>query len=509
MLGGVAYQQALDRGVLRGIDNVTTRTLTGSAYPKPGLFSKFRRRDEPAGRGRAGHGRPPRQLQPRLHRHYYEDQGYFGHANCSDNFTGRLAEHGLPPQKGWPAINLFFNTVVDAQSAIHFDEPWSRPGDYVLLRAMTDLVCASSACPCDIDAANGWVLTDIHVRVYPETNLFKRAVGFRMTPDAPLQLTKETGFHPRVAALTRDLVEYRGYWLPNSFAKAGPIEEYWACRELRCDRPLALAQVRGAWTRRRPCCAHAPQRPQAGGGPGGLLGHVLSAWRHDRRRDFVPPRSRPVSLDRRRRLWRDLAQGAGQGVWPRCSRSSQPPSRSTTSLGPALARDPAGRRLDPAGAPSVDELSWFRFTVARIGGYQGIPIVLSRTGYTGELGFEVFYPKDGPAVWDAIMQAGEPFGIAPMGLAALDMVRIEAGLVFSGYEFDSTTDPFEAGIGFAVAPKDEDWIGQDALARRKAHPKERLVGLELRATRLPARATRSSSAARRSVMSPAPPAHRS
>ena len=50
---------------------------------------------------------------------------------------------------------------------------------------MTDLVCASSACPCDIDAANGWVLTDIHVRVYPETNLFKRAVGFRMTPDAP------------------------------------------------------------------------------------------------------------------------------------------------------------------------------------------------------------------------------------------------------------------------------------------------------------------------------------
>ena len=106
--------------------------------------------------------------------------------------------------------------------------------------------------------------------------------------------------------------------------------------------------------------------------------------------------------------------------------------------------------------------------------------MLSRTGYTGELGFEVFcHPKDGPAVWDAIMQAGEPFGIAPMGLAALDMVRIEAGLVFAGYEFDSTTDPFEAGIGFAVAPKDEDWIGQDALARRKAHPKERLVGLEL------------------------------
>jgi aminomethyltransferase len=66
-----------------------------------------------------------------------------------------------------------------------------------------------------------------------------------------------------------------------------------------------------------------------------------------------------------------------------------------------------------------------------------------------------------------------------MGLAALDMVRIEAGLVFAGYEFDSTTDPFEAGIGFTVAEKEEEWIGKAALARRKAHPKQRLVGLEL------------------------------
>jgi aminomethyltransferase len=59
------------------------------------------------------------------------------------------------------------------------------------------------------------------------------------------------------------------------------------------------------------------------------------------------------------------------------------------------------------------------------------------------------------------------------------MVRIEAGLVFAGYEFDSTTDPFEAGIGFVVAEKDEDWIGKEALARRRAHPKVKLVGLEL------------------------------
>jgi aminomethyltransferase len=78
------------------------------------------------------------------------------------------------------------------------------------------------------------------------------------------------------------------------------------------------------------------------------------------------------------------------------------------------------------------------------------------------------------------MAAGEPHGIAPFGLDALDMVRIEAGLIFAGYEFDDQIDPFEAGIGFAVALKnEEDFIGRAALLERKAHPQRRLVGLEL------------------------------
>jgi aminomethyltransferase len=78
------------------------------------------------------------------------------------------------------------------------------------------------------------------------------------------------------------------------------------------------------------------------------------------------------------------------------------------------------------------------------------------------------------------MAAGEPHGIAPFGLDALDMVRIEAGLVFGGYDFDSTTDPLEAGIGFTVpTKKDEDYIGKAALDERRAHPRHVLVGLEI------------------------------
>ncbi len=482
----VAYDRApLDRGLVRGLDNVTTRTLTGSAYPKPGLFSKFFDADmNPL----------VEVVQDTVGRHdsfnlactarYYEDQGYFGHVNCSDNFTGRLTAHGLPPQKGWPAINLFFNTVVDAQNAIHFDEPWSRPGDYVLLRAMTDLVCASSACPCDIDAANGWVLTDIHVRVYPESNLFKRAVGYRMTPDAPLQLTKETGFHDRVAGLTRDLVEYRGYWLPNSFAKDGPIEEYWACRE-RCVAidlsPLRKFEVLG------PDAETLLQRTLTRNVRKLAVGQVVYSamcFEHGGMIDdgtlfrHGPDQFRWVGGDDYGGIWlKEQAQALGLDVRIKPA---------TDQIHNLSVQGPRSREIlrtivwTPPGRPTIDELGWFRFTVGRIGGLHGMPILLSRTGYTGELGYELFcHPKDAPDLWDAVMQAGVPMGVTPMGLAALDMVRIEAGLVFAGYEFDSTTDPFEAGIGFVVAHKDEDWIGREALARRKAHPRARLVGLEL------------------------------
>jgi aminomethyltransferase len=108
--------------------------------------------------------------------------------------------------------------------------------------------------------------------------------------------------------------------------------------------------------------------------------------------------------------------------------------------------------------------------------------VVSRTGYTGELGYEIFcHPKDAVAVYDAVMAAGADLGIRPMGLLGLDMVRIEAGLIFAGYDFSDETDPFEAGIGFTVPlkSKPDDFIGRDALIRRKDHPARKFVGIEV------------------------------
>jgi aminomethyltransferase len=160
---------------------------------------------------------------------------------------------------------------------------------------------------------------------------------------------------------------------------------------------------------------------------------------------------------------------------------------STDQLHNLAVQGPASRDLlsgliwTPKTQPGFSDLKWFRFCVGRIGDYDGIPVVVSRTGYSGELGYEVWcHPSDGVAVWDAIWAAGQPFGLKPLGLEALDVVRIEAGLIFAGYEFDDQVDPFEAGIGFTVAlDHDEDFVGRAALEERREHPQRRLVGLEL------------------------------
>ena len=98
---------------------------------------------------------------------YYDDMGYPGHVNCTENFNPALgALWRRRRARAGKRINYFYNTNIDSKNQLYLDEPWSRPGDYVLMRALTDLVCVSSACPDDIDAANGWNPTDIHIRTY-------------------------------------------------------------------------------------------------------------------------------------------------------------------------------------------------------------------------------------------------------------------------------------------------------------------------------------------------------
>lgn len=109
-----------------------------------------------------------------------------------------------------------------------------------------------------------------------------------------------------------------------------------------------------------------------------------------------------------------------------------------------------------------------------------VDVLLARTGYTGEDGFEVYCrPGDAEAVWAALQQAGEPHGIVPAGLACRDTLRLEAGMPLYGHELSRDTTPYEANLGrVVVLDKPDGFVGQEALAKRKEEGAERtLVGL--------------------------------
>lgn len=479
--------RALDKGLEREIDPTTTRSLMGALYPTPGLFAKYSNFDQE---------QLVEIVRDTVGRHdtfglsctarYYEDLGYPGHINCSDNMNIELAQYGVRPRGGWPAINFFFNTMLDDSNAITMDDPYSRPGDYVLLRALTDLVCISTACPCDIDPANGWNPTDIQVRTYDKSNDFSRSIGWRKTPEADMEDTKKTGFHDCFARHTRDFVEYAGYWLPNQMTNHGAIAEYWAAREKAVVMdlsPLRKYEVTGPDAEKlMQLCVTRDIKKLAVGGivytamcyeHGGMiddgtvyrLGETNFRWIGGNDQSGLSLRKQAVE--------RDL------NCWVRASTDHH---CNVAVQGP-LSRDILKQVIwTPPQQATIEELPWFRLSIARLGDFHGPSVVVSRTGYSGELGYEVFcHPKDAVQVFDAIWAVGEPMGMIPLGLAALDMLRIEAGLIFAGSEFDEQTDPMEAGIGFTVPlkSKTDDFIGRAALERRKATPSRKLVGLEL------------------------------
>jgi len=131
-------------------------------------------------------------------------------------------------------------------------------------------------------------------------------------------------------------------------------------------------------------------------------------------------------------------------------------------------------------------MKWFGSTVARLNDRNGVPFQLTRTGYTGELGYEIFCTEsDALEIWDALMQIGKAFGITPMGLDALDTIRIEAGLMAAGAEFGPDVDAYESGLGFAVDLKKPDFVGREALARNKESPRRTLVGLRFNGNEVP------------------------
>ncbi len=372
------HRRKLEAGRELGLDATTTRSLMGQAYPQPGLQGKFYDVDQ-----------DPliEVVRDTVGRHdtfglactakYYEDKGYPGHVNCTENFNGEVTPFGIAPRKGWEALNLFYNTGFDANMVLTMDEPWSRPGDYVLLRAMADLVCASSSCPDDIDPANGWQVTPIHVRVYAPDNTFSIAIARRVTADAEPVLTKETTFHPRTSDLTKSFVEYRGYWLPHCFNNEGAIAEYWACREKAAVMDLSPLRK---WEILGPDAEALVQRAITRDARRLSVGQVTYTALCNETGGMIDDATvyrlgqdnfRFVGGDEYDGIWlKELADRHELKVWIKPS---------TEQLHNLAVQGPESRAIlkkivwTPPAQTSLDELRWFRLTVGRIGNLRRHP----------------------------------------------------------------------------------------------------------------------------------------
>ncbi len=476
-----------EQQVLKGLDPTATRTITGISTPEPGLYSRFLDSDMQT---------MVELVQDTVGRHdsflmactpkYYEDSGHFGHISCTENFNNALSIYGIEPRAAWPAVNFFFNTTVLPCSTVAVDEPWSRPGDYVLLRATRDLICASSACPDDIDPANGWVPTDIQVRIYGAEHNFPRANAYRTSAQELPRMTKNTGFHSRTSALTQRFTEYRGYWVATEYEGWGAKAEYLACRErvAMIDlSPLRKFEVNGpdAEELMQYAITRNVRRLAVGQIVYSAICQETGGMIDDGTLFRMGEQSfRWICGDPYTGIWlKDVAEKKGYRVSIR---------NSTEQLHNVAVQGPNSRDLlakiiwSPESQPDVENLAWFHLMIGRLNGPKGIPLMISRTGYTGELGFEVWcHPDDANTLWDAIWEAGQEYNIAPLGFDALDMLRIEAGLIFADHEFCPETNPFEAGIGFTVPlkSKEDDFIGREAIVKQNPESRHKLVGVIL------------------------------
>ncbi len=143
--------------------------------------------------------------------------------------------------------------------------------------------------------------------------------------------------------------------------------------------------------------------------------------------------------------------------------------------------------LKRASDADLDGLRFFRLTSGRV---QDVPVTISRTGYTGDLGYEVWVDAERAlSLWDSLVSAGEPYGITPAGMLALDVARIEAGLLLNQVDYIPAnkaliearkSSPFELGLGWTVVLEKDHFVGQTALLEeRKQDPEWQFKGLEI------------------------------
>lgn len=485
-------QDALEKNMERYIDSTVSRTMVRGAYPSPGLTNKFFDQD----------------IQPLLEikhdtvgRHDtfalactargYEERGFPGHINCSDNISNEFNPYGIKPRAAWPAINFFFNSWMNTDTNnLETDEGWSKPGDYVAMEALTDLVCVSTACPDDVDPINGWNPTDVHVRIYQKDTSLKYAVAYRTQPEENTKLTTHSPFHKRTSQKTSSFAVAADKWLATKYDETGTVEEYWTCKNhatLQDMSSLRKFDVMGpdAETLLQYCLSRNIAKLAENRGLYALMCDERGSVMDDGTLFRMEPNVFRwcCASDNSALHLREQAEKLKLRVWIKTQ---------TSHLANLALQGPKSRDILKKAVfiqptkPALENIKWFGFTIARLKDRNGPAFMLSRTGFTGELGYEIFCDsRQAIEIWDGIMEIGEPMGMKPMGMEALNILRIEAGLMSAGAEFTPEVDAFEAGLGFAIDLKKDDFIGAKALKRNSKAQRKKLVGVVMNGNDIP------------------------
>ncbi|HYM83781.1 MAG TPA: aminomethyltransferase family protein [Candidatus Dormibacteraeota bacterium] len=294
-----------------------------------------------------------------------------------------------------------------------------------------------------------------------------------------------TPFHPRTAPLNRKLQwrEWSGYLASSAYADALDIE-YNAIREAAAlidVSPLYKYRVSG------PDAARLVDRVITRDATKLRVGQVYYTPWCDERGAVIDDGTvhrladdafRWTAADPQYRWLRQNAAGLDVDV-----------EDVTESVAALALQGPRARAvLEAAAGESLADLRYFRRRPATIG---GVAIDVSRTGYTGDLGYELWMPaEDATKVWDAAVTAGEAHGVRPAGMLALDVARLEAGLILLEVDYTSSRhamspeqvySPFEIGLGRLVSLDKGEYVGKRALLdeQRAGGPPRRLVGLVL------------------------------
>lgn len=288
-------------------------------------------------------------------------------------------------------------------------------------------------------------------------------------------MTRESAFHPRLTALTDQWMDLFGYWAPSVVTDV--TEEYRAVREaaglmdfsmlrkvdINGERAVELVNsiVTRDVARLRP--GHIAYGALCGA-DGKMIDDCTVLLRDPTHVRFCGANDRDAEIFAQR--------GEALGVEVRAFTDAMPH---------LCVQGPASRDiLAPLASADISGAAFPYYTFredVRIG---GIPVFMTRMGYTAELGFELWVDRDDALdLWDLLTEAGRPSGMKVIGMDALDLFRIEGGFIIGGVEYDSTVSPYECGLGWAVKLDKGDFQGREGLLGDRQATRLRLTSVIL------------------------------